>query len=943
MLVLAETEFWPNLLSSCFRREIPVAVVNARISDRSWPRYRRMRALWRPFLERISCVLAQSETDDLRLIAIGCDADRVSVAGNLKFDIRAAWEAEATRILKAFKLGNRLVVAGSTLEGEEAALLEAWPKLLEADPRLILVIAPRHPERFDAVAALLEQSGFSWERRTEWQDQGAGAIKPLRPGQIVLLDTIGELASVYSLASIAFVGGSLIPAGGHNPLEPAQFAVPIVIGPHYANFRDITEYLRDHQAIQIAEQPEFASVMIKLLEDSASARDMGERARQVFEQQSGATERCAVALRKLIGEEAPAAEAPNDVDAVPDFAAMTPVQMRPLVMQAKSVSLDPPPRMSVLDLDQIEPEFETQPGPVEQEPLQALPPTVEPAQQEPVEAEPVALAPVPEEAPEPEPVLAAPLIDPPIPTGPGPDAVPPSEAEAVQIEPTRPEPVAEIVPQPEPIQEEPIEPEPPAPEPAEELVDTPELMIPAEPELVEEPAAQPDPVEAEPAPYALNQPEPTLPEPVAEIVPQPEPIQEERIEEEPPAPDPVEELAHTPEATIPAEPEPVEEPAAQQEPVEAEPVSIAQVQEEPAQSEPVPAKSARPERKASLTVEKSGSSTRKFLLPLVPLYRLGQIMREKRTSGKAPVQLRHPVVSIGNLSTGGAGKTPLTIAMVAALAEHGFHVDVLSRGFGRTGQHPIRVATSGTAEEFGDEPLLIARATNAPVYVAAERYDAGLLAEGDAAAIAFLAEKMLPVVHLLDDGFQHRQLARAVDILLLDREDWTGYLLPAGNLREPLSAIRRANILAIPGDDPELERELRAWGWQGPVWRLRRQMSVTAIDGPVAAFCGIARPAQFFAGLEAAGVHLATRTAFPDHHPYTPKDLNRLVAAARSAGAIALVTTEKDQVRLGNLLGGIPGALPLKTVALRTEIEGYAEAMGSLTSQLKLAARSASL
>ncbi len=300
LLILAETEFWPNLLSGCFRRAIPVAVVNARISDRSWPRYRRLRWLWRPFLKRLSRVLAQSATDAERLRTIGCKPERISVAGNLKFDVRAVVEAEATRQLRVLAAGLRLVVAGSTLEGEEAALVEAWPRLLEDDPQLALVLAPRHPERFTTVAALLDRSGIRWVRRMDWGSQPAGALSPLRPGEIVLLDTIGELASVYSLAAVAFVGGSLIPAGGHNPLEPAQFGVPIVMGPHYANFRAITDDLLSHKGVRIAAREELAGVLIELLRDRAEALAMGERARQVFNQQAGATGRCMDALKELL-------------------------------------------------------------------------------------------------------------------------------------------------------------------------------------------------------------------------------------------------------------------------------------------------------------------------------------------------------------------------------------------------------------------------------------------------------------------------------------------------------------------------------------------------------------------------------------------------------------------------------------------------------------------
>ena len=315
---------------------------------------------------------------------------------------------------------------------------------------------------------------------------------------------------------------------------------------------------------------------------------------------------------------------------------------------------------------------------------------------------------------------------------------------------------------------------------------------------------------------------------------------------------------------------------------------------------------------------------RKLLLPLVPAYRLGLALRELRLrAGLEPVRrLRWPVVSIGSLSAGGAGKTPLTIALAKTLTRHGLRVDVLSRGYGRRGQDPARVNPDGSAQEFGDEPLLIALETGVPVYVAGQRFEAGLLAETDRSADLRLG------LHLLDDGFQHRQLHRDVDILLLDGRDWfEDGLLPAGNLREPLKAARRASVIAIPapakdsGGAPELEAALRAWGWQGPVWRLHRRMEVPAVDGLVAAFCGIARPEQFFAGLEAAGLRIAARITFPDHHRYAVRDLDRLTNAARKAGATTFVTTEKDRVRLGTLAAHFPESLPLKTAGLRVEIE----------------------
>ncbi|HWG21160.1 MAG TPA: tetraacyldisaccharide 4'-kinase [Terracidiphilus sp.] len=367
-------------------------------------------------------------------------------------------------------------------------------------------------------------------------------------------------------------------------------------------------------------------------------------------------------------------------------------------------------------------------------------------------------------------------------------------------------------------------------------------------------------------------------------------------------------------------------------------------------------------------------NVRTLLLPLTPLYRLALALRERRlATGREPARrLRHPVFSIGNLSTGGTGKTPFTIALAQALTARGFSVDVLSRGYGRSSRAAARVRPEGTAEEFGDEPLLIARRAGVPVYVAPERHDAGVLAEqaSQSASIsdfqaqssqglkpesllsslcgatevaplralpvrspfsgASSAPEGSPAIHILDDGFQHRQLHRDIDIVLLNRADWHDRLLPAGNLREPLASIRRAHILAIPATEPGLEAELRAWGWTGPLWFLHRRMEIPPIDGPVLAFCGIARPDQFFEGLQSAGVPLAARRAFPDHHRYTSHDLDRLTSRARAAGAVALLTTEKDAIRLAPL----QSSLPVLIATLRTEIEDQPAALDWLIGRL---------
>lgn len=317
---------------------------------------------------------------------------------------------------------------------------------------------------------------------------------------------------------------------------------------------------------------------------------------------------------------------------------------------------------------------------------------------------------------------------------------------------------------------------------------------------------------------------------------------------------------------------------------------------------------------------------RRLLLPLVPLYRLGLAVRTMQLgSSLEPVRRLHfPVISVGGLSAGGSGKTPMTIALAKALVVGGLHVDVLSRGYGRKSQAALLVDPNGEAEEFGDEPLLMARLADVPVYVAALRYEAGLMAERAAASSH--------CVHLLDDGFQHRQLHRDIDIVLVDGDDLKDHLLPAGNLREPLSAIRRASIVAIPADDAATENGLKGVGWRGSIWRLRRRMNVPEVDGPVVAFCGIARSEQFYAGLEAAGLRLAAGITFPDHHDYKADDLKCIEETVRKTGAVAAVTTDKDRVRLGRR----GDSLPLKTVGLIVEIEDEAAAIGGLIERLGL-------
>jgi 3-deoxy-D-manno-octulosonic-acid transferase len=297
LLVLVETEFWPNLLTACRRSSIPVAVVNGRISDRSLPRYLRLRGIWKQILAGVSIVMAQSEEDAKRLKAIGAPAGRVSFAGNLKFDVRSAEPAAITTTLRE-KLapGTRVVVCGSTLDGEEEILLEAFQQLLKTFPDCVMILAPRHPERFARVAGLLKNRKDRFVRRSNWMKRPA----KIKPGTVILLDSIGELASVYALASVAFVGGCLVPGGGHNPLEPAQFAVPVVMGTHYANFRAIIDTLLQAEALKLATKETLVPMLENLLTDVDAANALGVRALEVFHHQSGATGRAVTALLGLL-------------------------------------------------------------------------------------------------------------------------------------------------------------------------------------------------------------------------------------------------------------------------------------------------------------------------------------------------------------------------------------------------------------------------------------------------------------------------------------------------------------------------------------------------------------------------------------------------------------------------------------------------------------------
>jgi 3-deoxy-D-manno-octulosonic-acid transferase len=295
LVILAETEFWPNLLHLARRKGAAVAIVNARISDRSFPRYKRFRWFFGPVLSNPNLFLTQTEQDAARLLEIGAPAERVKTSGNLKFDIRLSSRIPLVDDLRrAIHGGSAVIVCGSTAEGEEELLLGAFRQVLERWPGAVMILAPRHPERFDRVADMVVASGIGLLRRSTW-----AAACPISGG-VFLLDSVGELASVYELADLAFVGGSLAPVGGHNILEPAQHGVAVLTGPQTFNFREIVRIFSEASALRIVSGEDIARQFLELLADEETRKNLGRRARQAFLKNAGATERTVAALSKLL-------------------------------------------------------------------------------------------------------------------------------------------------------------------------------------------------------------------------------------------------------------------------------------------------------------------------------------------------------------------------------------------------------------------------------------------------------------------------------------------------------------------------------------------------------------------------------------------------------------------------------------------------------------------
>ena len=313
-LVLMESELWPRMLHECERAGVPVAVVNARVSDRSFGRAMKVRGVWAQVLRKPSLWLAQSEEDARRLVAMGARAEAVKVGGNLKYDVRAPKVSRVAELIKEAAAGRPIVVAGSTVAStersvasEEAQVVEGWMR--GALPlNALLVLAPRHPERFDEVREIAFDfpalkatdmlAGHKPENAVQRKYPDGDSLQTM---DIVLLDTIGDLAAVYGVADVAYVGGSMMERGGHNPLEPALYGVHDVMGKSYENFREIVCKMIDADGILIVkDELELEIAFEELLTDREAAKAMGERGRRVFEEQQGATGRSVAAIVAMI-------------------------------------------------------------------------------------------------------------------------------------------------------------------------------------------------------------------------------------------------------------------------------------------------------------------------------------------------------------------------------------------------------------------------------------------------------------------------------------------------------------------------------------------------------------------------------------------------------------------------------------------------------------------
>jgi len=292
-----ETEIWPNVTRLARRRGLRLLLANGRLSDRSYPRYRALRPLVRRILRQYDRVLARDEVDRRRFLAIGATEASVEVTGNVKFDFTPDEKPlSIAPQIESLIAGRRVLVLGSTREGEEEAVLPELPRFIEEE-NAFLIVAPRKPERFEIVAGLLTTSSIPFARRSELQ--AAGIHSP--SASLLLLDSVGELSRIYRYATVAFVGGSLVATGGHNPIEPAAAGVPVCFGPHMTNFREIAAtFLQNDAAAEVGSAGDLLAFARRMFDDESGRRAYGERARATVERNRGAAARTAERILELL-------------------------------------------------------------------------------------------------------------------------------------------------------------------------------------------------------------------------------------------------------------------------------------------------------------------------------------------------------------------------------------------------------------------------------------------------------------------------------------------------------------------------------------------------------------------------------------------------------------------------------------------------------------------
>ncbi|MBM3248956.1 MAG: 3-deoxy-D-manno-octulosonic acid transferase [Candidatus Omnitrophica bacterium] len=296
VFITAETEIWPNIISYLYAKKVPVIVINGRISKRSFSGYKKIRFLLRRTLRKIALFCMQTSEDAERIIYLGAPKNKVKVVGNLKFDEKFS-EHSCDPSCLGLKEDDMLIIAGSTHHNEEEITFKVYREAIKNFPRLKLMIAPRHPERADAIADLISSNNFKVIRFSSIKNEKINLAA--YANYVFLVDTIGDLKSLYNLATLVFVGGSLVNKGGHNIIEPAYFSKPIIFGPHMSNFQDMADlFLKKNSVIQVKNEKELASAIKMLLENRTKRQQLGQDSRRIVDENKGATERTADLIKE---------------------------------------------------------------------------------------------------------------------------------------------------------------------------------------------------------------------------------------------------------------------------------------------------------------------------------------------------------------------------------------------------------------------------------------------------------------------------------------------------------------------------------------------------------------------------------------------------------------------------------------------------------------------